>query len=235
MKERLPFLILLLIVALQVSAQQARPDTVVVQKKRDFRPAGLRVGGDLISFSKSQFQKSFTGWELTTDLDIHRYLVTAEVGSWGRTFSSDSASYHNQGNYWRFGIDANFLTRDAERNAFFLGMRYGHSTYDEQVAYTLKDKIWGTTQGSLTNTGMKAHWVELTMGLKVKVYKFIWMGYTGRLKFGLKKNEHTTLLSSDVPGYGRTDRDNTFGFNYYVMFRIPFRKTTSILPPDKKK
>ena len=33
--------------------------------------------------------------------------------------------------------------------------------------------------------GVNAHWIELTGGLRVKIWKAMWMGYTARFKFGL--------------------------------------------------
>jgi hypothetical protein len=211
--------------------------TQAVNWKPDFRPTGIRFGVDVIGPIKSFRQSNFNGWEVSSDVDLHRYLLTVDYGNWGRNFSADSANfishYSNTGTYWRVGIDVNFLTRDQERNVFFLGARYGHANYSEKTSFTAFDNNFGQVSGSYFNNNILAHWVELTMGLKVKVYKFIWLGYTGRLKFGLKTHEKG-MLSSDVPGYGRTNKDNTFGFNYYVYFRIPFRKAGSILPPQKK-
>jgi len=61
----------------------------------------------------------------------------------------------------------------------------------------------------------------------------IWMGYTARFKFGLKNKGNGEMLPHDVPGYGRTDKDAYWGFNYQIFFRIPFRKMPP-LPPYKK-
>jgi hypothetical protein len=143
--------------------------------------------------------------------------------------------YKNDGKYWRFGLDANFLTRDPDRNVFSLGFRYGMSRYSEEMTVTPIDTSWGVFTNHYTNNDLSARWYELTLGLKVKVYKFIWFGYTGSLKLGLKQDENAQMLSYDIPGYGNTARENTFGFTYQIFFRIPFRKTVPILPPKKKK
>jgi hypothetical protein len=229
------FLVCIVVVSFHTVNAQEKKSNDSLNFKPDFRPTGLRLGVDVISPIKSKIRTNFTGWEFNGDVDFHRYLLNAEIGSWGRNFKSDSASYKNNGTYWRAGIDVNFLTRDPDRNVFFLGFRYARSNYSEQTTYTVDDQYWGVINGNASNGNVNTRWLELTMGLKVKIYKFIWLGYTSRLKFGLKKNLHNAMLSSDVPGYGRTDKDNTFGFNYYVMFRIPFRQAGSILPPLKKK
>jgi hypothetical protein len=240
MMQRALIILFTLVSVFSYAQQKTKADSAVVKPlKKDYSPTGIRFGTDLISLVKSQTRKSFSGWEAAADIDLNRYLLTAEIGNWGRNFSADStgfsSNYSNKGNYWRAGVDVNFLTHDPERNVFSLGMRYGRSRYSESTTFTAFDKVWGPVNGNYSNNNISARWFELTMGLKVKIYKFIWMGYTGRLKFGLKKEEGAAMLSSDVPGYGNTDKENTFGFNYYVFFKIPFRKTTAIIPVTKKK
>jgi hypothetical protein len=222
-------------------SQQVKVDTVIADTvaRRKFAPTGLRIGTDMISLVKSQIQNDFTGWEVNADMDFYRYLLCVDYGNWGRTFRKDSvayaSSYNNDGRYWRVGVDANFLTRDPERNVFFIGLRYARSKYSETITIAATDPFWGDVSHTYGNRDIHANWLELNAGLKVKIYKFIWMGYRGSLKFGLKKDERGEMLSDDIPGYGNTDKDTAWGFTYSVFMKIPFRKTVSILPPKKKK
>jgi hypothetical protein len=221
--------------AQQVKIDSVRADTLI---RNRFVPTGLRIGVDVISPVKTRSLGDFTGWEVNADVDLHRYLIAADIGSWGRTFVKDSASYSsaysNDGKYWRVGVDANFLTRDPDRNVFYLGFRYARSKYSETMTISATDTLWGDINAQYANHDRKAGWLELNAGLKVKVYKFLWMGYRGSMKFGLKKNDDGEMLTHDVPGYGSTDRDTTWGFTYSIYIRIPFRKTVPILPPKKK-
>jgi hypothetical protein len=240
MAFRIVLIISMLLPMVRVYAQTVQADTVlmdsVIHKK--FAPTGLRIGADVVSPIKTQIRDDFTGWEFGADVDIHRYLLSAEVGHWGRNFRKDStdysSTYSNNGSYWRVGIDVNFLTHDPERNVFFLGMRYARAKYSENMAVIATDDLWGTINHNYSNNGISANWLELNLGLKVKIYKVIWMGYRGSMKFGLKKDSSGEIVSHDVPGYGSTFRDTTFGFTYSIYVRIPFRKTVPILPPKKK-
>jgi hypothetical protein len=146
------------------------------------------------------------------------------MGHWERIFSGDNDSYQNSGNYMRAGIDVNFLKTDMDKNMFFIGARYAWGTFSENLTVEIDDPVWGPSIETYTNNDVKAGWLELTTGLRVKMYKFFWMGYTARYKFGLTTNESSNLLPSDVPGYGRTNKDSTWGFNYQLLFRIPVRK-----------
>ena len=223
--SKTPVLMLfLMLVTLHVLAQPRVQDTV--RRHRDFKkyiPTGIRIGTDIVSIIKDQRQENFSGWEMNADVDLDRFLLAVEYGSWGRDFSSDSASYHNNGSYWRAGIDVNFLTGDPERNVFFIGARYARSTYDESMSLQVEDPVYGFFERDYSNSDVSTRWFELTAGLKVRIWKIIWVGYTGRFKFGLKDSDNE-MLSHDVPGYGLAGKESYWGFNYQVMLRIPVRK-----------
>ena len=214
---------------------QSEADSVATDTVRNkFVPTGIRLGFDAVNVAKSRFQDNYNGWEFEGDIDFNRYYLTLEYGHWGRNLVADStATYANDGNYWRVGIDVNFLTRDPDRNVFFLGARYGRSMFSESMTVVASDALWGDVSDSFYHSGIKASWVELTAGLRVKVWKIFWLGYTGRLKFALSTDGSPEMLSYDVPGFGRTHRETTWGFNYYVMIRIPVRAAPP--PPDRKK
>lgn len=215
---------------------QSDAETVAIDTVRNkFVPTGIRVGFDVVNFVKSRLQDNYNGWEFVGDLDFNRYYFTLEYGNWGRNVVADStATYANDGNYWRVGVDVNFLTRDPDRNVFFLGARYGRSMFTESMTVVASDPLWGDVSDSFYHSGIKASWVELTAGLRVKIWKIFWLGYTGRLKFALSTDGSPEMLSYDVPGFGRTHRETTWGFNYYVMLRIPVR-TAPPPPPAKKR
>ncbi|HEY0739980.1 MAG TPA: DUF6048 family protein [Chryseosolibacter sp.] len=212
-------------------------DSAVLQLdtvKNRFLPTGIRIGTDVIAIVKSNIQDDFTGWEVNADVDFNRYYLNFDYGTWGRNFATDSAAYKNDGTYWRVGVDVNFLLKDIDRNLFFIGLRYGRASYNEQMLIVSDDDIWGVYSNSYINPAATARWLELTSGIKVKIYKFIWLGYTVRFKFGLKGKGQDQMISHDIPGYGRTDKETAWGFNYQLMFRIPFRPLPP-LPPQKKK
>jgi hypothetical protein len=213
---------------------QAASDSVAVDTVRNrFIPTGVRIGTDVVSLAKSRYQDNFNGWEVQGDLDFNRYYLVLELGHWGRNFAAETATYANTGDYWRAGIDVNFLTRDPERNVFSLGARYGRSVFTEALTVVREDPDWGQLNENFYHANVNASWIELTTGLKVKVWKIFWLGYTARLKFGLSDVGTPEMLPYDVPGFGRTDKDTTWGFNYYLMVRLPIRKAPP--PPPAKK
>jgi hypothetical protein len=218
--------ILLLISPLSLFAQGADSVKKVVPKEKvSFLPTGIRIGTDLVSIIRTATEDDFSGYEFNAEVDFYRYYLTVETGRWEKQFSNETENYDNSGNYFRVGVDVNFLLKDPDKNMFFFGMRYGTGTYSENLSVTTSDPVWGTATTTYNNSDMNATWGELTTGLRVKMWRFFWMGYTARLKFGLNTDKPQGFISHDVPGYGKVDDDNTtWGFNYYVLFRIPFKK-----------
>lgn len=212
------------------SSNNAEPDTATI--KPSYLPTGVRLGTDLISLVRPAIDDSFSGWEVNADVDFYRYFLALDYGHWERNWISGDpetpetqSTYSNTGNYWRVGADVNFLKKDPDRNMFFLGLRYARSNFSEHVtAYTV-DPLFGDKTQTLDNHNVPASWVELTTGLRVKIWKIFWLGYTARLKFGLSVADTPDLAPSDVPGYGRADKDSYWGFNYQLFIRIPTRKT----------
>lgn len=187
-------------------------------------PTGVRIGYDVMTLGKSQFTDRFEGWEVSADIDFYRYFLVFEYGAWSINDPLRNGTYTNDGNYYRVGIDVNFLKNDPEKNMFFLGGRFGHSSYSDRVTYIHEVPPFPTPEVTVENPLVIATWVELTSGIKVKVWKFFWLGATARFKFGLDLDGNGPLQSYDVPGFGRNISQVMWGFSYYAMVRIPFRK-----------
>lgn len=188
-----------------------------------FIPTGVRLGADLLTIGMSSFREDFDGWEVAADVDFYRYYLVAEFGTWSTNDLINNGQYTNDGTYYRVGVDVNFLYKDPDKNMFFIGARFGHSTFSDQLTYSYDVKQFPRSNYDVSNPGVTGTWVEMTSGLKVKIWSVFWLGATGRLKFGLDLDGNGNLTSYDVPGYGKTFKSNWWGFNYYALVRIPLR------------
>ena len=219
------------------SEKETAVDTAAI--KPSYIPTGVRIGTDLISLVRPLIDDSFAGWEVNADVDFYRYFLAVDYGHWERNWAYEETegetTYSNNGNYWRIGADVNFLKKDPDRNMFFLGLRYARSTFSEDMQVWTYDRhfVGESEPLYLSNQNVAASWVELTTGLRVKIWKIFWLGYTARLKFGLNMADTPEMLPSDVPGYGRADKESYWGFNYQLFIRIPTRKMPP-LPTVKK-
>jgi len=193
--------------------------------KKDYRPTGLRLGTDLIDIGKTLATNTFTGWEINGDVDFANYYLTADVGTWGKDILITNGDYHNSGTYYRAGIDINFLGKDPDKNMFFIGFRAGHSAFNESVNYTIAPPhLFSPLNTTSTNPNASGNWGELTTGLRVKVWKGLWMGYTARMKFSPSVHGNPNFVTYDMPGYGIIQNNPWWGFNYQVFWRFAWRK-----------
>lgn len=195
-------------------------DTVKV----NYTPTGIRLGTDLLSIIMSQVDEKFNGWEVNADVDFYRYYLTVDYGYWAKQLVIDNGNFENSGNYFRVGADVNFLLKDPDRNMVFLGYRYGQSTFDQSSTYLPNFVLTPPYGLSASDNNVKAHWMELTGGLRVKIWKMIWVGYTARFKFAPRASGYTEMSPFDIPGYGIFEKKIYWGFNYQVFIKIPFRK-----------
>lgn len=192
--------------------------------RNKFLPTGIRVGTDLLSIGKTYYTDYFKGWEINVDADIYRrFYVAVDYGSWSSNFVLPNGVYANNGMYYRIGVDVNFLLKDPDRNMFFVGLRHGHSNFKDYSDYAYTDPNFGVVNIYAANDNAKANWKELTSGLRVKVWKFVWIGAMLRIKFALNGKNQVDLISYDVPGYGRTFKTTWYGLNYQLFIRIPVR------------
>jgi len=206
-----------------------------VKPKKDFAPTGIRVGTDLIDLGKSFSGKTFQGWEVNGDVDFANYYVAADIGSWSKDIALYNGHYSNGGNYFRIGADVNILGKDPDRNMLFFGFRYGHSMFHEALNYrdSSNYQLFGVADRTVNNSNVTGGWAEITSGLRVKIWKGLWMGYTARLKFapGTKGNS-TSLSPYDMPGYGTVSSKPWWGFNYQLFWRFNWKKDKPL--PAKK-
>ena len=143
-----------------------------------------------------------------------------------------NGEYQNSGTYFRIGADVNFLRKDPDHNMFFLGVRYGFSSFHESLTYHETLPLYGYVPHTVSNPSVTGNWAELTTGLRVKVWKQFWVGYTARMKFAATTKGQTPDMSPyDMPGYGPVQQAPWWGFNYQVFWRFPIRKEKVVAKP----
>jgi len=197
-----------------------KPDSL--KEKVYFR--SIRLGTDILALILSGSDR-FDGWEVNADADFGPFLLAYDYGRSERNeILSNGGDYSNEGNYWRAGVDVNILKKDPDRNMLFFGLRYAQSSFSDRANLMVSDPYFGPQQYALSNPDATATWGEMVAGLRVKIWKEFWMGFTSRMKVGLKVRGNESLSSYNVPGYGNVSTGYTWGFNYQVFWRIPFKR-----------
>jgi len=187
-------------------------------------PTMFRLGYDLLGPLQNAISRSRGGWELTGEVDLNKFYVIAEYGNEHFDYGDSSYHYRTNGNYLRLGFDINMIPLDEFGSELFFGFRYATGSFDETLSGVTNVPQWGPGYMDSKNSKIKSSWVEFTAGMKVKVWKQLYMGYTLRLKVAPVLKGEQNLETYRIPGYGLYSKTNFWGINYYTMWRFKFRK-----------
>lgn len=229
MKRILPsiFSALLLLQALAASAQSAEKDSLPEVKVAV--PAGVRVGLDLTRFAVKAFQPYRTDVTVTLDGRYNdRLYIASELGYNNTSHSDTNYTYKGNGISLTIGANYNLLKKQVPRENFMIygGMRYGLALFSYEVPeYTIYNDYWGNTKGSYPKTNAMAHWVELTVGIKVEVLKNFYLGWSLHERIlinnKLAKRDFPPLV---IPGFGKGYKGSAFDMQYTISYLFPIWK-----------
>lgn len=192
-------------------------------------PTAIKLGIDPAALGYLIFSEKRAGFEAEADIDIDRFFLTANYGVSSYKLNEPIYAYDNQGTYLRIGPDINFMHKDPHLNVAFFGFRYAMSSFSDKLDYDTKAEIqsdigWPSTRETISNDNAKASWYELVTGLKIRVVKQLYLGFTLRFKLLMKVKQVESLRPYYIPGFGKNINTSSFAFNFFVSYRLPFRK-----------
>jgi hypothetical protein len=223
-----------------VNAQQKKIDSIPPKIEK----FGIRFGADLFKLTRSFYDKNYKGIEFVGDYRITKnYYLAAELGNENKTTEDDRLNSTAKGTYIKVGFDYNSYENWLDmRNMVFVGLRYGASTFSQQLnSY----KLYNTStyfpeaptvvSGEKFN-GLSAQWFEVVVGMKAEVLKNIYVGFTVRMNRMLTNTKPENFDNLYIPGFNRTyNGDFGVGFNYTVSYFLPLYKTKSSPKKEVKK
>lgn len=202
-------------------------------------PTGTHLGMDVSRpFQYKYYGQKGTQYELNACTDLVSVMLEGDYG-WGSTYwkgynmqTNVSSSYTSSGQYFRAGLNYNFLPDTPNKNQAFLGLRYATSFFQDQlVSKVVYDSTGPIKEGGGWPIGNKqlnvrARWFEAVAGVKVRIWKLLYVGSTIRYKFGLRIDHAESYVPYDVLGWGLNQRGSVFGISYYLSLRIPLASKT---------
>jgi len=233
---KLAYLLVLLAALGKVSAQEVSGEEVSGEetakqedsKQDTLRTFGPRFGIDLAPFIYYFTEPRIVGAEISVDFEIYKNLYPViELGYSSTSESKETFDYESLGNYARVGIDYNLLpAKDRSwHNSMTVGFRYGLSFFkqssDNVVVYS---DYWGDYMPDHYESSLKAHWLELTAGIKVEIVPNLYLGWLLRYKFLLNPDIDPVMIPALIPGYGNGANTRTFGFSYSIFYMLPLIK-----------
>ena len=230
--SKFTFSIALILLSFLVNAQQKKTDSIPPKIEK----FGIRVGADLFKLTRSFYDKNYKGIEFVGDYRLTKnYYLAAELGNENKTTEDDRLNTTAKGTYIKVGFDYNSYENWLDmRNMVFIGLRYGASTFSQQLnSYKLYNTSTyfpeaPTVVSGETFNGLSAQWLEVVVGMKAEVLKNIYVGFSVRMNKILSNTKPENFDNLYIPGFNRTyNGDFGVGFNYTVSYFLPIYKTKS--------
>lgn len=226
-KSHIRYTVILLMISFSVMAQKEsnyaiKMDSTIHKK---WQPTGVRFGIDIAGPIYNFFEPKISNYEIAADIDLNKFFAVVELGQGAYNSNDDITNYSNSGFFYRVGADINMTAKDANLNVLYFGLRYATSSFSETLRGTLPSSGWGDTSIDAQQQQSTANWIELNMGLRVRILKSMFMGYA--LRFKLFK--HNTFSEANfqpyfIPGYGLASNTSNWGISYYIQYRIEWKK-----------
>lgn len=205
---------------------------------------GLILGVDINKIARSIYDSNYNGIAFTGDYRFTKKIyLYGELGSEEITVEDPLLSTTTKGSYLKVGFNYNGYTNwlDME-NLITVGVRYGFSTFNEQLNNYLiynPNPYFGQSEfidSGITHDGLTASWAEVSAGVNVKVFNNVYVGFSLQLKMLVTNSEPSGFENLYIPGFNRT-YDGSFGagFNYTVAYFIPIYKKKVVPKTDPKK
>ena len=194
---------------------------------------GLRIGADVARPSISLFDENFSGFEFMVDYRLtHQFYIAAEYGFDQDNQTESNLTASTKGSYFKIGGDFNAYNNwVGMNNAIYVGLRYGFSTFDqnleEYTIYTGDSTFPGTMViDPSTYKGLTAHWAEFIFGIKTEILTNLFLSINLQLKNKFSEDVPENFNNLYLPGFNKTNDYSDFGvgFGYGVSYLIPIYK-----------
>lgn len=184
----------------------------------------LRLGIDLFQPIINAGSDQKKSYEVSADFRFNKTIYLVAEGGFGQSnYHYPDLSYNTTISFLRLGFDKSLLPT-LSRNDWdmaFVGLRYGLALINRnEAAFVYNDPLYGRVAGTVPGKNLTAHWLEITGGVKVFVWKNIFAGWSVRGKFLLNQKSFRELAPNYIAGYGRGDKNTNFGFNFYVGYGL---------------
>lgn len=206
------------------------------------RITALNVGIDLWDPVMRLFGQKYGVAGVSASLSLYnRFFPTLEMGLGVAKDSPADKNYTYRtplSPYFRLGCDYNFLFNSNSDYKFFVGLRYGFAPFKWEVSdITLNSGYWGdSTPLAIPSQSSTAGWMEVCLGLQVRLGGNISAGWTLRYHSILHESKTVHGEPWYIPGYGTRGKSLTGSFT--VTYTLPIQRKTppadaEILPDDE--
>jgi hypothetical protein len=191
----------------------------------------VRLGIDLMKPIMNQFYKTRNSYEFEADYYFRKEIYFVAEGGWGSSGTIGDTNYRDlqyesSNTFLKVGVNKSMLTRlgPGDWDMAFIGARYGIAFIQRSAAtYKVNNPFWGASNGTLNAQQITGHWLEVTAGARLEIYRGIFAGWNIRGKFRVNRKPFRELPPLYIAGYGQGDKNSIFDFNFYLSYAIRWR------------
>ena len=216
--------------------QEALKDSLRRVYKRYPRLTDLSIGINLAEPLFMAFGQNYASADVNATLNMwNRIQPTVELGLGWANKSPDDMNFTYKGKpspYFKVGANYNFLFKNTPDYQVFLGVRLGYSTFSYDVADVRYVNSYWNEDIPYAIKGERSHalWGEAGVGLKVKLFGQLAMGwmirYHGIFDYGKNANSKPWF----IPGYG--PRGSSLGLSLGIFYTLPLHRETTVSGSD---
>ena len=188
----------------------------------------LSVGVNLIEPLFMAFGQTYASVDVNATLNMwNRIQPTLELGlGWAKSTPDDmNFTYHGKPSpYAKVGANYNFLFKNSPDYQALLGIRLGYSNFCYDITdVTYRSSYWDEyINYDIRGERSHALWGEACVGLKVKLFDRLSMGwmirYHGIFNYGKNANSKPWF----IPGYG--PRSSSLGLSLSISYTLPLHR-----------
>ncbi|HEY5589928.1 MAG TPA: DUF6048 family protein [Paludibacter sp.] len=224
---------LLCLAVLTTQSQENKVEKTQEKKKESTLPKvkllnGFTVQVDVASLlTTALIHGDSYSMEAGVQFDLKKkYYPIVELGFAGADkISNENVGFKTNGLFGRVGVDINLIKpkKDSKptNNLFLLGARLGMTNFAYDITNVkITDNYWGGTESpDYMNQKSTKVWFEIVAGVRVEVYKNVYMGWTVRNKNLLGQDAAGKVFPWYIPGFG-INTSNNWGVNYTVGYHF---------------
>ena len=214
---------------------EARRDSLRRVYKRYPLLTDISIGANIAEPLFMAFGQTYASVDVNATLNMwNRLQPTVELGlGWAKSTPDDmNFTYRAKPSpYFKVGANYNFLFKNSPDYQALIGIRLGYSTFGYDITDVYYRSGYWQEYLDMDIRGQRSHalWGEAGVGLKVKLFDRLSMGWMIRYHgiFNYGKNEHSKPWF--IPGYG--PRGSSLGLSLGLSYTLPLYRET----PDESK
>lgn len=182
---------------------------------------GIDVSGPVMHL----LQPETLSQSVSLDLELQPNLMAAfEAGMAHFRVDNPSTQYTVSGQFFRIGANYNLLQENPKLrdDQIFALLRYsfGMNTHQAPVI-SVENPYWGPISHSFDKLQYGAHWAEVGLGLRTRLFHHFFVGWNIRVSFMLARTGDLQVKPYYFSGFGRNTGNTKFGFQYFLYYRLP--------------